>query len=201
MTTILGFLKGPGVWLFVGLAVFGWYRTELKRAEARGEAKAESQRADSLAKLFLADSASRALRDSTARARQQADSQRIALLATDLRRTRQSRRRSDSKADSLVAALADRAAAEAIRESLDTLRSEADQCSVVLLDCETARQAAVADFHSVSVDLATAEGVVRDLRAANDGLEDLAGRGGGIDLLHIGEALAIVLLTVLHFTR
>ena len=205
MNILLSFVKGGGIWIFVALAALGWWRTEIKRAEARGEAAILVQQADSLRRAFGDSTQLWAGRDSASGAKLGALNAAVDSLTgvLGLSRTlaRRERRRADSTLRSLLASTDDTAAVLVIAGALEQLEAEAEVCGLAVVACDSTRQAQAAVILDVRGRLSQADGVIVSQGTALERLEDLAGRGGGIDLLHIGEGLAIVLLTVLHFTR
>lgn len=201
MNIVLGFLKGPGIWIFVALAAAGWWRAQIKAAEARGEAAILVQQADSLRRAFQADSLVWARRDSAAQANVERLGGRVDSLTGVLWVSRNLARRERRRADSTITTLADTAAAAVILGALDAITEETVTCGFALVACDSTRQAQAAIIVDVRGRLSQADGVIVSQGTALERLKDLAGRGGGIDLLHIGEGLAIVLLAVLNFTK
>ena len=204
MNILLSFVKGGGIWIFVALAALGWWRTEIKRAEARGEAAILVQQADSLRRAFGDSTQLWAGRDSASGAKLGALNTAVDSLTGVLGLSRTLARRERGRADSTIAsmlrAFGDTSGAVIILGALDSLEAEADLCGLTLVACDSITVAQEAIILDVRGRLTQADQVIINQGTALERLEGLAGRGG-LDLLHISEGLAIVLLTVLHFTR
>ena len=205
MNILLSFVKGGGIWIFVALAAAGWWRAQIKAAEARGEAAVLVQQADSLRRAFGDSVGVWTGRDSAWQqalgALNAAVDSLTGVLGLSRVLARRERRRADSTLRSLLASSDDTAAVLVISGALGQLEEEAEICGLALVTCDSTRQAQQAVILDVRGRLSQADGLIISQGTAMTRLQKLAGRGGGIDLLHIGEGLAIVLLTVLHFTR
>lgn len=201
MSAIFGFLKGPGIWIFAVLAVVAVVNREIKRAEARGEATVYAAEADSLRKAYQDSTGVWLGRDSVSDAALGALNVTLDSLTGVLGLSRTLARRERRRADSTIATLADTAAAGVILGALDSLEAEAEVCGVALLVCDSISVAQEAVILDVRGRLSQAGTLIATQEAAIGRLQGLAGRGGGIDLLHIGEAAVILLLTVLQFTK